>query len=95
MLKTEFKLEYKIEESPTDGGVPVIVVAAGSSTRMNGINKQTAPLCGVPLIIRTLMRFERCGRISNIILVVRPDELFSMHHPATGFPFSKSDKLPH
>ncbi len=28
MLKTEFKLEYKIEESPTDGGVPVIVVAA-------------------------------------------------------------------
>ena len=48
MLKTEFKLEYKIEESPTDGGVPVIVVAAGSSTRMNGINKQTAPLCGVP-----------------------------------------------
>ena len=44
MLKTEFKLEYKIEESPTDGGVPVIVVAAGSSTRMNGINKQTAPL---------------------------------------------------
>ena len=38
MLETEFKLEYKIEESPTDGGVPVIVAAAGSSTRMNGIN---------------------------------------------------------
>ena len=84
MLKTEFKLEYKIEESPTDGGVPVIVVAAGSSTRMNGINKQTAPLCGVPLIIRTLMRFEKCGKISNIILVVKPDDVFSMQQLATG-----------
>lgn len=89
MLKTEFKLEYKIEESPTDDGVPVIVVAAGSSTRMNGINKQTAPLCGVPLIIRTLMRFERCGRISNIILVVRPDELFSMQQLADRYHIGK------
>ena len=78
MLETEFKLEYEIEELPADGSVPVIVVAAGSSTRMNGINKQTALLCGVPLIIRTLMRFEKCSKISNIILVVKPDELFSM-----------------
>lgn len=89
MLKTEFKLEYKIEESPTDGGVPVIVVAAGSSTRMNGINKQTALLCGVPLIIRTLMRFERCGKISNIILVVKPDDVFSMQQLADRYHIGK------
>ena len=56
---------------------------------MNGINKQTAPLCGVPLIIRTLMRFERCGRISNIILVVRPDELFSMQQLADRYHIGK------
>ena len=89
MLKTEFKLEYKIEESPTDGGVPVIVVAAGSSTRMNGINKQTALLCGVPLIIRALMRFERCGKISNIILVVKPDDVFSMQQLADRYHIGK------
>lgn len=89
MLETEFKLEYEIEELPADGGVPVIVVAAGSSTRMNGINKQTALLCGVPLIIRTLMRFEKCSKISNIILVVKPDELFSMQQLADGYSIKK------
>ena len=89
MLETEFKLEYEIEELPADGGVPVIVVAAGSSTRMNGINKQTALLCGVPLIIRTLMQFEKCSKISNIILVVKPDELFSMQQLADGYSVKK------
>ena len=89
MLETEFKLEYEIEELPADGSVPVIVVAAGSSTRMNGINKQTALLCGVPLIIRTLMRFEKCGKISNIILVVKPDELFSMQQLADRYSIKK------
>ena len=44
MLRTEFKIEYKIARITDRGGVPVIVVAAGSSTRMNGINKQTALL---------------------------------------------------
>lgn len=89
MLETEFKLEYEIEELPADGSVPVIVVAAGSSTRMNGINKQTALLCGVPLIIRTLMRFEKCSKISNIILVVKPDELFSMQQLADRYGIKK------
>lgn len=89
MLETEFKLEYEIEELSADGGVPVIVVAAGSSTRMNGINKQTAMLCGVPLIIRTLMRFEKCDKISNIILVVKPDELFSMQQLADRYGIKK------
>ena len=89
MLETEFKLEYEIEELPADGGVSVIVVAAGSSTRMNGINKQTAQLCGVPLIIRTLMQFEKCSKISNIILVVKPDELFSMQQLAYGYSIKK------
>lgn len=89
MLETEFKLEYEIEELSADGGVPVIVVAAGSSTRMNGINKQTALLCGVPLIIRTLMRFEKCGKISNIILVVKPDDVFSMQQLADRYHIEK------
>ena len=89
MLETEFKLEYEIEELPADGGVPVIVVAAGATTRMNGINKQTALLCGVPLIIRTLMQFEKCSKISNIILVVKPDGLFSMQQLADGYCIKK------
>ena len=34
-----------------------ILVAAGGSTRM-GVPKQTIPLCGIPVIVRTLLAFE-------------------------------------
>ena len=35
-----------------------LVAAAGSSTRMGGINKLLQPLDGVPVLIRTLLIFQ-------------------------------------
>ncbi|MBO5210931.1 MAG: 2-C-methyl-D-erythritol 4-phosphate cytidylyltransferase [Clostridia bacterium] len=55
-------------------GVPVIVVAGGSSTRM-GQNKQLIGLCGVPVLVRTLKAFQHCDAVSNIILVAANDTL--------------------
>ncbi len=77
MAVTETKLDYNIKENLTEA-VPVIVVAAGNSSRMKGINKQLLELCSIPVIIRTLMAFERCDRISDIILVVRADDVFEL-----------------
>ena len=77
MTTTQTVLQYEIKKKPTDG-VPVIVVAAGSFTRMNGINKQLMELCGIPVIIRTLMAFQRSDDISDIILVVRADDVFEL-----------------
>ncbi len=76
-MKTETALEYEITEK-NEAGLPVIVVAAGNFTRMNGINKQLMEIGGMPVIIRTLLAFENCKSISNIILVVRADDIFSM-----------------
>ena len=77
MNKTELKFEYNICEAEKDG-ISVIVVAAGSSSRMNGTNKQLLHLGGIPVIIRTLMVFENSKDISNIILVVRDEDLFEI-----------------
>ena len=76
-MKTKVALEYKINENNTEK-LPVIVVAAGNFTRMNGVNKQLTQIGGMPVIIRTLTAFQNCDRISNIILVVRADNIFSM-----------------
>lgn len=73
MNKTENKIEFEVCENK-ENGIPVIVVAAGSSTRM-GQNKMLLPLCGVPVLVRTLKAFEACDKISNIILVAKEDEL--------------------
>lgn len=77
MYKTEFELKYELCKNDTEG-MPVIVVAAGSSSRMQGTNKQFLELGGIPVIIKTLMRFEKSPEIKNIILVVRDEDLFNM-----------------
>lgn len=88
MEVTEIKLEYEVcgEEN---GGIPVIIVAAGMSSRMGGTDKQTALIGGVPVIARTLMAFERSRAVSEIILVVRPDELFNMQLTAERYSVTK------
>ena len=50
--------------------IGVVVVAAGSSTRMEGVDKTFAPLLGRPLITHTLDRFEEFPAISEIVLVL-------------------------
>ena len=76
-MKTETALKYEVAEN-NNQGLPVIVVAAGSFTRMKGVNKQLAEIGGMPVVIRSLMAFEQSDKISNIILVVRGDDIFSM-----------------
>lgn len=46
----------------------VIILAGGSSTRMNGINKQLAPLEGIPVAVRSALAFERSPLVEEIIL---------------------------
>ena len=76
-MKTETVLKYEVSEVPKDG-IPAIIVAAGSFTRMEGVNKQLAEISGIPVIIRTLMAFENSNLVSSIILVVRADDVFSV-----------------
>ena len=49
-----------------------VVVAAGSSARMGGEDKQFLPIAGVPVLGRTLLAFERCETVSEIVVVTRP-----------------------
>lgn len=78
MKITDVELKYDICEELSQEGLPVIIVAAGSSTRMQGANKQFLEINGIPVIIKTLLKFENCSAIKNIILVVRDEDLFSM-----------------
>ena len=50
-----------------------IVVAAGSATRMRGIDKALAPICGVPMLLRTVKALAASEKIDEIIVVTRSD----------------------
>ena len=50
-----------------------VIVAAGSASRMGGIDKVMAPLQGEPMIVRTVRTFQECDAIHEIVIVTRED----------------------
>ena len=50
-----------------------VIVAAGTASRMGGIDKVMAPLQGEPMIARTVRTFQNCDAISEIVIVTRED----------------------
>lgn len=51
----------------------VVIVAAGTATRMGGIDKVMADLGGKPMLCRTVAAFARCNEIDEIVVVTRQD----------------------
>ena len=50
-----------------------VIVAAGSASRMGGIDKVMAQLHGEPMIVRTVRAFQNCDAIASIVIVTRED----------------------
>jgi len=59
----------------TQGKVGAIIVAAGSSRRMGGVDKIFASLEGKPLLAHTVDVFQRCSAIDQAVIVVSKDKL--------------------
>ncbi len=77
IFKTVFdkieKLTYKHIKPYTSA----IVTVGGSGTRMqseNGTTKQFIELCGMPIVARTLLEFEKSEFVDEIIVVSKDDE---------------------
>ena len=50
-----------------------VIVAAGSASRMKGIDTTVAPIGGVPMILRTVQAIAASDRITEILIVTRED----------------------
>ena len=57
------------------GAAGAVVVAAGRSLRMGGVDKITTPLLGKPLVLYSLEAFEAAPAVSVVVLVVSEDNL--------------------
>lgn len=50
-----------------------VIVAAGSATRMEGIDKVMALLKGEPMIVHTVRAFQECDAVKEIVIITRED----------------------
>lgn len=55
------------------GKCGAVIVAAGSASRMGGIDKVMAELRGEPMIRRTVRAFQSCDAVKEIVIVTRED----------------------
>ena len=62
-----------------------VIVAAGSASRMGGIDKVMATLKGEPMIVHTVRAFEVCDAIAEIVIVTRPDLILPITRLTSGF----------
>lgn len=52
-----------------------IIVAAGTSQRMGGVDKQLRTIGGMPVLARTLAAFEACSDVGATVIVLSPDNM--------------------
>lgn len=75
------KENTELSAMPAHPFVTAVIVAAGNSTRMGGVNKQKLRIDGVPVLIRTLRTFSESPWVDEIVVAAREQdipELFSL-----------------
>ena len=66
-----------------------VIVCAGNSTRMGGVNKILLPLGERKVIGVTMQAFQKCDSITEIIIVAREDDIPAIQEEAKAAGISK------
>lgn len=69
--------------------VSAVIVAAGSSSRMHGIDKQLLDIGGMPVIARAVSAFQQSEIISEIVIVTRDDLIDKINELVSKYQFDK------
>lgn len=70
-----------------------LVAAAGSSSRMGGVNKLLQPLDGVPVLARTLTALQLARRIDEIVVAAREEDFLEISRLCRTYGITKCTKV--
>ena len=70
-----------------------VVVAAGTASRMEGIDKILTTLGDLPVLVHTLRVFEDCPDIAEVVVVTREDLLVEVSRLCREFDLEKVSKV--
>ncbi len=69
--------------------VSVIIVAAGASLRMGGVNKQLAKIGDTPVFVMSALKFEHSEKVSEIIIAAPAEDIARYEKLARNFGVTK------
>ncbi len=70
-----------------------LVAAAGSSSRMGGVNKLLQPLDGIPVLARTLTALQMARRIDEIVVAAREEDSLEISQLCRTYGITKCTKV--
>lgn len=70
-----------------------LVAAAGSSSRMGGVNKLLELLDGTPVLVRTLMALQQSEQVDEIIVATREEDLVEISRLCHTYGITKCAKV--
>ncbi len=70
-----------------------LVAAAGSSSRMGGVNKLLEPLDGIPVLARTLTALQLAPTVDEIIVATREEDLVEISRLCKTYGIGKCTKV--
>lgn len=74
MKTLEYSLKYEVCEENCKNSV-AIITCAGSSQRMNGINKQFATILDIPVVVKSVLAFQNNKNISSIVISAKSEDI--------------------
>ena len=92
-------LLYRVKNAATAffGGTKftsAVILAGGSGTRVGADRtKQMIELCGKPLVVHTLLAFEACDYVNEIVVVAKKDEIAKYEEFRTTYGLDKLTKV--
>jgi len=79
-----FKRKKKLAPTKARSTCAAIVVAAGNSSRMGGMNKITADLCGMPVLAHTIIALAKSEVVDEIVVVTRKEDFAEVYDICFG-----------
>lgn len=88
------KIAETVHELLPETYTAAVILAAGNSTRMGeNVNKQLCKVNGIPVLAHTLMAYQKCPLIREIVVVTRPDQFEEVYAMSKKYKISKLKKL--
>ncbi len=73
--------------------ISAVIVSAGNSTRMGGINKQFLELREIPVLVHTLRVFDNAEHIDEIVVVTRENDIEDVKALIASYDLKKVSKV--
>ena len=76
-----------------DSSTSAVILAAGDSKRMGTINKLFYSVGGVPVLAHTLIAYQKCPLIREIVVVAKPEDFSKIQELKRKYGISKLTQL--